>query len=52
MMEEQHKGKFWFRWSPVIWRGEGCHDDVMSVDVDDIGDGLQDVEVEMRVTRD
>lgn len=51
-MEERHKGRFGFRWSPVIWRGEGCHDDVTPVDVDDVGDGLQDVEVEVRVSGD
>lgn len=37
---------------PVIWRGECCHDDVSSVDVDDVSDGLQDVKVEMRVSGD
>ena len=37
---------------PVVGRGEGRHDDVPPVDVDDVGDGLEDVEVEVRVSGD
>lgn len=37
---------------PVVRCGEGCHDDVLPIDVDDVRHGLQDVEVEVRVARD
>lgn len=33
--------------SPVVRRGEGCQDNVTAVDADHVGDGLQDVEVEV-----
>lgn len=37
---------------PVVRCGEGRHDDVSPVDVDDVRHGLQDVEVEVRVSGD
>jgi len=37
---------------PVVRRGEGRHHDVPPVDADDIGHGLQDVEVEVGVAGD
>ncbi len=37
---------------PVVRRGEGGHDHVAAADVDDVGDGLKDAEVEVRVSRD
>lgn len=37
---------------PVVRGGEGCHDHVPPVDVDDVGHSLQDVEVEVGVTGD
>lgn len=37
---------------PVVRCGEGCHDNIASVDVDDVGDGLQNVEVEVGVSWD
>lgn len=37
---------------PVVRCGEGCHHHVSPVDVDDICHSLQDVEVEVGVTRD
>lgn len=37
---------------PVVRCGEGCHDDIATVDVDDVGDGLQNVEVEVGVSWD
>ena len=38
--------------SPVVRSGEGRHDDVAAVDVEDVGYGLQDVEVEVGVAGD
>lgn len=35
---------------PVKWRGEGGHDNITAIDADDVSDGLQDVEVEVRVS--
>lgn len=37
---------------PVVRCGEGCHDNILPIDVDDVRHGLQDVEVEVRVARD
>lgn len=37
---------------PVKWRGEGGHDNITAVDADDVSDSLQDVEVEVRISRD
>lgn len=37
---------------PVVRRGEGCHHYIPPIDVNDICHSLQDVEVEVGVTRD
>lgn len=37
---------------PVVRCGEGCHDNILPVDVDDVRHGLQDVEVEVGVSWD
>lgn len=37
---------------PVVRCGEGCHDNVLPVDVDDVRHSLQDVEVEVGVSWD
>lgn len=37
---------------PVKWCGESGHDNVTAVDADDVSDSLQDVEVEVRISRD